>query len=808
MPRSPRLALLLAVLLSAGAWANEPPQVEAGPPAALAWPAATATLLGQAQDSDGLVQVLWTQLEGPAATIQSPAAPQTQVTLSSPGLYRFRLEATDTLGAQASDETAVVAYDPAQAVSVSGSLRARSEIEVTFTDGSISSENGTPNPFRDRRLQVAFVHLRTGRLLDVPGFFAADGNAGESGASQGDRWRVRFRAPLAGRWAFVARFRAGADVATTLDPSAGAAVGFDGAGGLLDLEVEDPLAPGFLAAGTLAVTGERYFRFEATGEPFLKGGADSPENLLAYFEFDQTFDTGGVANALNGPPHGDGLHHFDVHLADFQGGPGDLWHGGQKGARLLGAIDYLASAGVNSIYFLTYNIDGGDGREVWPWTSPSVRDRYDVSKLAQWERLFDYADARGVALHVVTQERENDKALDGGALGPLRRVYLRELVARFAHHPALVWNLGEENTNNTNQQRAFADWIKALDPYDHPTTLHTFPGQLDLIYTPQLGFANLDAISMQLSPVDVHAETLKWTAASQAAGKPWVVTNDEQSPASHGVVPDANDPTHDAIRRQALWGNLMAGGGGCEWYFGYQFPHDDLDCEDFRSRQEMWRQTKVALDFFRWTLPFADMEPADALTPLAGDFVLAAPGFAYAVFLPSGQTTSLDLGASGATYTVRWFDAVAGGPLTAGSVTEVTGPGPVALGAPQAQGGPDWVAVVRRKDPIAPRIVSFTVEPDPLPSASLPGAGPRDVLLRARVVDPIGPDDVEQVTVYAFAPNGAFLAALPLVRLGPEAFALRIPKVPPLPPGLWIFAALARDGQGAIDTAFAVAQAP
>lgn len=47
-------------------------------------------------------------------------------------------------------------------------------------------------------------------------------------------------------------------------------------------------------------------------------------------------------------------------------------------------------------------------------------------------------DKLGLMLHVVTQETENDRLLDGGEPGFERKLYYRELIARFAHHPALV----------------------------------------------------------------------------------------------------------------------------------------------------------------------------------------------------------------------------------------------------------------------------------------------------------------------------------------------------------------------------------
>ena len=77
--------------------------------------------------------------------------------------------------------------------------------------------------------------------------------------------------------------------------------------------------------------------------------------------------------------------------------------------------------------------------------------RIDVSKTAQWELVFEHADTMGMFLHFKTQEQENDQLLDGGKLGLQRRLYYRELVARFGHHLALNWNLGEENTNTDKE---------------------------------------------------------------------------------------------------------------------------------------------------------------------------------------------------------------------------------------------------------------------------------------------------------------------------------------------------------------------
>ncbi len=65
-------------------------------------------------------------------------------------------------------------------------------------------------------------------------------------------------------------------------------------------------------------------------------------------------------------------------------------------------------------------------------------------------------------------EYENPTLQDGGELGVQRKVYYRELMARYGHHLALTWNLGEENQNTAAQRKAFAAYFKAVDPYKHP----------------------------------------------------------------------------------------------------------------------------------------------------------------------------------------------------------------------------------------------------------------------------------------------------------------------------------------------------
>jgi len=78
----------------------------------------------------------------------------------------------------------------------------------------------------------------------------------------------------------------------------------------------------------------------------------------------------------------------------------------------------------------------GDDKNVYPYISDQPSDflRIDVSKVAQWEVVFSHATQKGMFLHFKTQEEENDQLLDGGELGDQRKLYYRELIARFGHN--------------------------------------------------------------------------------------------------------------------------------------------------------------------------------------------------------------------------------------------------------------------------------------------------------------------------------------------------------------------------------------
>lgn len=668
--------------------ANTPPHADAGPRRILVQPESSVLLDGRnshdLEDPPSSLVWAWSQLAGPtSATLAAPATATPTAANIAPGRYLFRLAVTDSGGLTATADVEVIVFLAAHpAGSLAGEAKTWHRLRLSLP-GPATSETATSNPFRDLRLNVVFRSGDT--TLVVPGHFAADGSAGTTHAASGSVWRADFMPPEAGLWTYYASFRAGPDIAASEDLLGGTAVAlFDAADGSFAVVASDRSGRDLRAHGLLAYVGAHQYRFTASGRWYLKAGPNSPENLLAFSGFDGTVNTS---------------HAFAPHLGDWQPGDPDwLDEEGHSGRALIGALNYLATKGMTSVSFLTMNVQG-DGNDVWPWIDPTSRDRYDCSKLDQWATLVDHLTERGLVAHVVTQETENDQLLDGGALGPTRRIYYRELIARLAAVPGLVWNLGEETTNTPAEREAFASYIRATDPYDHSIVVHTYPGQGPAVYGPLLGFDAFEGPSLQIGdPATTHADVSYWVSASAGAGRPWVCTVDETGPALLGVMPDSVDPHHDWVRRDALYASLLAGGAGCEWYFGYFFPHHDLDCEDWRTRDRMWDQTRIALDAFETLLPFWRMAPADSLVLAGTAHCLAAQGDVYAVYLPAGGTATLDLGVNPDRFELLWVDPRFGGRPVPGAPSIVRGPGAVALGPPPLRPTDDALAVLRRLD--------------------------------------------------------------------------------------------------------------
>jgi hypothetical protein len=261
----------------------------------------------------------------------------------------------------------------------------------------------------------------------------------------------------------------------------------------------------------------------------------------------------------------------------------------------------------------------------------------------------------------------------------------------------------------TPQRLAMAEYFSRNDPYHHHLVIHN-----GMVFDDLLGpKSKYTGVSIQYSWSAAHQKTLEWLGKSAGAGKPWAVANDEQNPADMGVPPDPGYQGHSGegiqnnrpytmheVRKSCLWGTLLAGGWGVEYYFGYKLPQSDLDCQDYRSRDKSWDYCRIAIEFFRdQQIPFWQMKNANGLIGSTSNtnekYCFAKAGEVYVVFLAKGGTTSLDLSGARGHFSVQWFNPRTGGKLAVGSIKSVPGGGSVSLGVPPADPEQDWVVLVR-----------------------------------------------------------------------------------------------------------------
>ncbi|MEZ6017797.1 MAG: hypothetical protein R3F49_22020 [Planctomycetota bacterium] len=206
--------------------------------------------------------------------------------------------------------------------------------------------------------------------------------------------------------------------------------------------------------------------------------------------------------------------------------------GFQAGHGIIGAINYLGGQGVTSVYLIPMNL-GGDGRDTYPFvevdpadldvitfapTEPRYLFNYSIKRLQEWNIVVQHAMTKGIYVQFQLHETEGAN-LDwlgfnwnttaryaemeplpapppaANQISPLRnltharRLYLKQMVAHFGHHPAIQWTLCEENYTEPGQfnglgnpvpidftipqLEAMATWIERWDSlHDHPVSVH------------------------------------------------------------------------------------------------------------------------------------------------------------------------------------------------------------------------------------------------------------------------------------------------------------------------------------------------
>ncbi|MDB4265535.1 DUF5060 domain-containing protein [bacterium] len=573
-----------------------------------------------------------------------------------------------------------------------GSLKKWHRVEVVLDGPKVEEYSAT---FRNYRLDVTFTSP-SGEVYEVPGFFDADGEASDTSATSGNQWKARFAGGEQGEWTYKVSFVTGENVAAELSGGKKGTAP-DGETGSFTIGAQDKSGKDFRSKGKLEYVGEHYLRF-ADGDSFIKFGANSPEVLLEYGEFDGT------------PKHEKDL--YTPNIGDWK--PGDpTWGPGKeqgegKGKGIIGLINYLSALDVNTHYFLCMNAYG-DGKEAWPWIGADDIDIYDVSKLAQWEVLFTHFDQMGLMIHFQLSESENTNYLEsrdgGGTFSNARKILYRELIARFGHHMAITWNIGEENqapgkgfekANTDEQRKEFASRIRALTYYDDHISVHNGPGGVfDDIFPELVGFKKITGPSLQTylktrggKMLSNHDEVRRWYDLSGESGHKWVISIDEPW---FGGRPD---DLVEVLRKEVIWGAALAG-GQMEFYAG----KDDVKHIDYHSYEDCWAAMGHAAKFMNENLAkeIAAMKPDDEVAIGKDNWAMADEGKTYLLYLKNGGEAKVDLSAAPDTkLSVSWFNPREGGELIEGSPATVEGGSEsVSLGNPPESVDADWVILLR-----------------------------------------------------------------------------------------------------------------
>jgi uncharacterized repeat protein (TIGR02543 family) len=584
---------------------------------------------------------------------------------------------------------------------VTGQLKVWHPVIVTVDGPSVDESEST---FRNYRLDVTFT--KGAKTFKVPGFFAADGNASETSATNGNKWRAIFTPDEAGTWNYKVSLRTGDDIAISFDATAGSPAVGDGEKGSFTIKAASSNELGFFAKGKLGYVGEHFGQFAGNKEWHVKAGPGGPEDFFGYKDFDNTTDwavrksSTQVQDVYLQEQNGEGLHFFTPHVNDWKSGD-PTWKDG-KGKGIIGALNYMASIGVNALYMIPLTI-GDDSDNTWPWINRDSMMTYDVSKLAQWDIVFSHMDRLGISPNYYLCESDNSiKYLDKGNMTLLYPIYYREVIARFGYHLGIRFNLGEELKLTCAQQKAASKRLKDLDPYKTIVcghSSHKRTSQVEL-FECLLGDSNYDGPNYQLHEKDKtdHTDIVLWRDKSEAAGRKWIVANDESWPVDNTLKGEERMLDY-------TWRTFMAGAEGLFQYTGYSIAAiGDITMENFRLIENTQKILISAKDLFQKPeinilLPQMKNENALVENPTGNDapFCLAKKGEIYLVYRTSATNQKpLNLGGVSGAYTVKWYNAKKGGDFQNGSVSTVVGGAAVDLGIAPTDVNEPWVIVISK----------------------------------------------------------------------------------------------------------------
>ena len=152
---------------------------------------------------------------------------------------------------------------------IEGELKKWHKVTLVF-DGPECSETDEYNPFFNYRLNVRFEHKPSGKKYLIPGYFAADGNAGQTSATSGNKWKVHFAPDETGEWNYSVEFVKAdwAAIRNWREKDLPSGEYMDGKTGQFTISPTDKTGKDFRTHGRLQYVGDGYLKFAETNEYF------------------------------------------------------------------------------------------------------------------------------------------------------------------------------------------------------------------------------------------------------------------------------------------------------------------------------------------------------------------------------------------------------------------------------------------------------------------------------------------------------------------------------------------------------------
>ncbi len=371
--------------------------------------------------------------------------------------------------------------------------------------------------------------------------------------------------------------------------------------------------------------------------------------------------------------------------------------------------EYLETRRRQRFNFVRMSVGHSDARAAadpafWAWGGTPAQpdlDRLNPAFFRGLDALFTDLQARGMNVELLLLNFYRPPFTDTKLWTPAReRLWLRYVLSRYsAFNNVFLWTLANEYETHPDGRyrldrpgdiewaRSTARFIKQLDPYRHPVTVHpvisssthgTSPRDpLDLPWRIGGFFGEDDAMDVLSQQTGQSGKGVTWDdqqkcwvgddpdlvaslRADRRFHKP-VLNTESGYEYLRGHPTERNQVHHTDKVRRSSWRIVCAGGyfaAGFNGTIGHSDAWNRIDAPNrytFAVRDEGAAAQLAALyDFFN-TLPFWRMQPFDAVTGESA-VALAEPGQDYVVYLPHGGKLTVDLGAANGRLTARWFN--------------------------------------------------------------------------------------------------------------------------------------------------------